>query len=378
MTAFRLDGTWLNGDAPPQDAQGAPARALPLFNASALAGKPIPPRAWLVPDLVPARTVTLLSGNGGVGKSLLALQLSAAAAAGRSWIGREVTAGRALFLSAEDEADELHRRLADIARAEGLDLADLDNLTLASLAGEDAVLGAPAPGASQILPTRLYHALDHHVGEIGPALVVLDTSADLFGGNENDRVQVRQFVGLLKRLALRHDTTVVLLAHPSRAGMATGTGDSGSTAWNGSVRSRLYLTEAGGPSNESADPDARTLTTKKANYGPNGGEIQLRWREGVFVPDDPETGLDRMAKTARAQRVFLKLLVLHASQGRNVNVAGGQMYAPNVFAKHPENEGCTKHAFRTAMEALLASKAIENVETGSPSRRRSHLVVVEK
>lgn len=347
--------------------------SLPLFTADSLAGKPVPPRRWLVPDLIPARNVTLLSGNGGVGKSLLALQLAFAAAAGRRWIGREVTPGRAFFLSAEDEADELHRRLDDIARAEDVDLSDLDGLTIASLTGEDAVLGATVPGGSRILPTGLYNTLDHHLGEVGPAALILDTLADLFAGNENDRGQVRQFVGLLKGLAFRHDTAVILLAHPSRAGMSTGTGDSGSTAWNGSVRSRLYLTEGGHPGEEDPDPDARTLTTKKQNYGPNSGDISLRWKHGVFIAPEAETGLDRMAVNAKARRVFLNILDKLTAQGRKVNAKGASSYAPKVFAAHPDAEGCSQRSLQRAMERLLSDGTIRNVETGPASRRVSHL-----
>ena len=37
------------------------------------------------------------------------------------------------------------------------------------------------------------------------------------------------------------------------------------------------------------------LRTVKANYGRTGGEIGMTWREGVFVVDEAETSLDRLA-----------------------------------------------------------------------------------
>lgn len=106
----------------PRQADARPdsgSRKSRFFVASDLAGKEVPPREWLVPDLVPAGTVTLLTGDGGTGKSLVALQLAAACAMGRPWLGRDVAAGRALFISAEDDQDELHRRLFDVAQAVG-------------------------------------------------------------------------------------------------------------------------------------------------------------------------------------------------------------------------------------------------------------------
>ncbi|HKH80852.1 MAG TPA: AAA family ATPase [Methylovirgula sp.] len=60
---------------------------LKIARASAFAGEPIPSRPWLVKDMIPDRTVTLLSGDGGVGKSLVAKQLGVAVAAGKDWIG---------------------------------------------------------------------------------------------------------------------------------------------------------------------------------------------------------------------------------------------------------------------------------------------------
>jgi hypothetical protein len=46
---------------------------LAITIAAELAGKPVPERAWLVENWIPSRQVTLLSGDGGVGKSLLAM-----------------------------------------------------------------------------------------------------------------------------------------------------------------------------------------------------------------------------------------------------------------------------------------------------------------
>ena len=63
----------------------------------------------------------------------------------------------------------------------------------------------------------------------------------MFAGDENSRPQAQEFIGLLKRLARKQNCALLLLAHPSLSGMATGTGMSGSTAWSNSVRSRLYL-----------------------------------------------------------------------------------------------------------------------------------------
>lgn len=117
------------------------------------------------------------------------------------------------------------------------------------------------------------------------------------------------------------------------------------------------------------------LRNKKANYGPTGQEIALTWREGVFVVDAQEAGLDRVARSAKAERVFLSLLRLFTQQGRKVNAGGGQTYAPNAFAAHPDCEGVTKTAFKAAMERLLAGGQIRVAEDRPTSKRQTFLEV---
>jgi RecA-family ATPase len=345
------------------------------FSATRWAGLPVPPRDWHVPDLIPGRTVTMLGGDGGTGKSLLALQLMCSTVSNRPWLGHVVKQGCALYLSAEDDDDELHRRLDAILRAERASFTDLGGLAVRSLAGEVALLAVPDPKTGVLQPTRLFEELDEQVGDERPAIVGLDTLADLHSGQENDRATARQFIGLLRGLAIRHDCAVLLLAHPSLTGMASGSGLSGSTAWNASVRSRLYLDRVVVDGDE-ADPNRRELRILKANYGRTGAKIGMTWRDGVFVAEHAETSLDRTAASAKAERVFLKLLDTFTKQGRRVNPMSGPTYAPKLFADHPEAEGCTKRALKTAMEVLLSNGTLTVEHEGPPSKRISYIARV--
>ena len=188
--------------------------------------------------------------------------------------------GPVVYLGAEDDLDEMHRRFAAIAREQEVELDRLGNIHICCLAGKDAVL-ASANARGIVEPTPLWSELRRIVLEVRPKLVVYDTLADLFAGNENVRTQAQQFVSMLRGLALETDSTALLLAHPSLSGMATGSGSSGSTAWNNSVRSRLYLDRVREGGVE-LDPDVRVLRTMKTNYGRAGGEIRLRWQRWRF------------------------------------------------------------------------------------------------
>jgi hypothetical protein len=69
----------------------------------------LPTPAWIVPGLLPAG-VASLAGRPKMGKSLLALQLAAAVAVGRAFVGLEVHAGPVLFLALEDPPQRLRLR----------------------------------------------------------------------------------------------------------------------------------------------------------------------------------------------------------------------------------------------------------------------------
>ncbi len=230
-----------------------PPAALPVIDPRDWQGKAVPERKWFVEGWIPDRTVTNLSGDGGSGKTEIILQLIAASSLQTEWFGKDVSRGPCLYFGAEDEADELHRRLETIVDESGNQLSDLDGIRLIPMAGLDAVLAEP-DRKGNLAVTDIYPKLVSQAMALRPKLIVIDPSADVFGGDEINRAQVRKFVSMLRALAMNIDCAVLLLSHPSLTGMSSGTGTSGSTAWNNSVRSRRYL-EITSP--ETRSPDNR-------------------------------------------------------------------------------------------------------------------------
>jgi RecA-family ATPase len=115
------------------------AQVLRMLNLASLAGKPIPEREWHVLDAIAANQVAILSGNGGDGKSLLALQLGVATVTATDWIGFMPEPGGVLYASAEDDPDEIHRRIADIiAGRDGLSFKALRDFNVIDLSAMDA------------------------------------------------------------------------------------------------------------------------------------------------------------------------------------------------------------------------------------------------
>jgi hypothetical protein len=185
--------------------------------------RPVPEREWVVVNRVPLKNVTLLSGEGSVGKTILSLQLCVATVLARDWIGAMPDPGPVVAICCEDDADELHRRLDAIVRHYGVSFADLADLHVLCLAGQDALL-TTARRDGLMTPTKLFTRVTDAAATIKPRLILLDNSADVFGGDENDRAQVRQFIGMLRGLAMAANAGLLLTSHPSLTGIATGTG----------------------------------------------------------------------------------------------------------------------------------------------------------
>lgn len=193
---------------------------------------PAPKRQWALRDRIPLRQPTLFTGKGGGGKTLLTLQLCIAAVISREWLGMLPEPGAAIYIGAEDEADELHRRVAGIAEHYGTTISALieGGFRIASLAGRDAMIATP-DRTGTIKPTPMFAELHRLACDVQPRLIVLDTVSDIFGGDENDRMQVSAFVGLLRKLAMDANAAVIVNSHPSQHGISTGSGTSGSTGW---------------------------------------------------------------------------------------------------------------------------------------------------
>ena len=266
-------------------ARGKPIEPLELLKANSFEGLSVPEREWLVEGRIPAGNVSLLGGDGAVGKTLLALMLSVAVARGTRWLDAAVLKkGSVIFFTAEEDRDELHRRLEAIITHHGIRFTDLQDLHLYCCPGEDGTLGrASRPGAI-LTETPLFQRLHLSAATIKPALIVIETAADVFGGNEIDRSHVRQFIALLRRLARDSGAAVLLLTHPSVAGKNSGDGTSGSTGWNNSVRSRMYFRTVKKDDLRQSTDDIRELEVMKANYAKKGEVVRVRWERGVFVP----------------------------------------------------------------------------------------------
>jgi hypothetical protein len=331
---------------------------LPVIHYANWAGSP-PERRSYWGALLPFLQTTMLTGPGGVGKSLIAQQLATAIALGLPFLGMETVQARCLYITCEDDADELWRRQEAINAALGVSMGSLDgNLFLVSLCGQDGTALADFTSGT-LRVTKRWQQIADFVRANGIKVLIYDNATDAMAGDLNDVHQVAEFVNLLTGLALEVGGAAVILHHPNKAGADW----LGSMAWHNKVRSRLMMAHG----ESAADPDVRTLSNPKANYGPSGGSITFRWYAGAFVTDDqvPDDYRQRLQESAQAafdNGVFLACLRQRIKEQRAVSASPSATYAPSEFAEMRESRGIGRDRLKLAMNRLFAIQAIETGE----------------
>jgi AAA domain/Bifunctional DNA primase/polymerase, N-terminal/Primase C terminal 1 (PriCT-1) len=248
---------FLNGKVePPHEKPSTSKRRRELRRraTSAIAARPV---EWLVANVVPLGTLSLVAGVGGLGKSALAL----------AWAAEVTREGsNALVVSYEDAAEQVIR-----PRFEALD-GDLERLFELSIDPLEGSISFPLD----------LDELNRHAIETEARLIVIDpvsASLDIKLDAHKDR-DMRVVLGQLAKLAERLDLAIVMIAHLNKApGADPYLRINGSTAFYNAARSVLTVTRDG-------DEDAHRLVAHhKSNYGMLA-PVE-RWRlETVEVPSE--------------------------------------------------------------------------------------------
>ena len=285
-----------------QDGQGTPPE--PLFDPGEIKfGRyleaPPPPRRWLLEDVLPLGVTGLVASMGGAGKSYLAYQLGLSVAAGLPFLGWNVPEpGAVLYIAAEDDEAELHRRGLTLLEHYTTDPvareAVAERLYVLCRVGQDNLLTS-AMGDGEVRRTALVDRLIASAIQIPDLrLLILDPISRFRGGQANSEEHATRFVEALEAIREATGATVLGLAHVSQAGIREGGGQEivrGSTALVDGVRwvatlQRMRRDQAHewGVSRDDA-PRYLRLEIPKNNYAPPfPGSWLCREMGGVLVP----------------------------------------------------------------------------------------------
>jgi RecA-family ATPase len=344
----------------------------PTLDWSILESLSTPERQWALDHWVPMRHVTLLAGAGGVGKSLVAQAMGSCLALRREYIDWPPQQRRVLAWFCEDDRDELWRRQLPIAKLLDVPLSAFGDFTALSYDGQDVELAGITE--QRLSPSSMLIELREQIGDYKADVVFLDNIARLFGGNENDRHQVTTFIAWLTRAAQPTGAAIVLLGHP---GKAQGSEYSGSTAWEGAVRARLFLgrtlpdADQDHADEPTEDDGVRYLCRRKANYSPRDWR-RLTFRDGVLVPDaTPETNRRNGGVSIEYSRDVVGRAVRKLADMSQWGVAGKNSpnFLPKLARTYKLLENITERDFTQAMRAMEKEGALVKAKVGQYGNR---------
>ena len=177
--------------------------------------QPQPPIDWIIGDdshgLLTSGSVGLMAGDGGIGKTFVALDLCVAKAMGRGqWLGFALAPGPVLLIDEESGDRRLKRRLADV------------------IGGHDAPPDLPLAYTTmiglQLLDPAGPPMLEAAIKQSGARLVVVDSLIDVIAGSdENTATELQPAFHSLRILAEKFQCGFLVLDHTNRAGSYRGT-----------------------------------------------------------------------------------------------------------------------------------------------------------
>lgn len=325
-----------------------------------------PPRLFTTKFLTPVGEVTLLSANGGVGKTMFALIWSICIAFGIAGLPVQINgAAPVLFVTAEDTALECGRRLKVIFAALHLNMAGAyanegsERFNLWDVDGAPLWVESRESPAGTATPALV--ELERRIAATGAKQVFIDNASSVFHANHNDLTAVNAFIGALRRIAARTDCNIVLLAHVSAENATKGTAKTyyGSAAWHNSVRSRMFM-ELKVAAN--GIPEHIVVVHEKSNYGPKAEPFKMKRHpdNGVlssFSNSEIASAIDE-EMAPFVEQVFTHMeTAFKRGQPIRTSVSGSRTYyhcLAELFGKeYPEGDKEKKRKVRIAIERLF-------------------------
>lgn len=243
----------------------------------------IAPRAvdWLWKPYIPARMLSMISGDPGAGKTFIALAVAAGFTTGHAPDGKPCEPINVLYLSVENAPAEVVRPRFDSLGGD----ASRFYLLPGSVSTKD---GEVQHGAISLADVTL---LDRALEETGAKLVIVDPIQSYLGANVDVHRsnETRPVMDGLAKLAEKHGCAIVLLRHLSKqSGVKAIFRGLGSIDLTGAVRSEML---AGSLPD---DPQARALVHIKNNVGAYGpalgysidGEGRFAWTGSSEITAD--------------------------------------------------------------------------------------------
>lgn len=284
-------------------------------------------RKWLVYPFIPLSETTLLTGQGGVGKSFLMLQIACQMACGGSDLNfstEDLRGGNnpyfvepkinldfadpipVVYASYEDDLSEIRRRLNylynDFDWVKDKQQVIFDHFHPYSIRSFGPLWG-PELGKhwqTRSQATKAAETLKAKCEEKKAKLLMIDPVSAGFYGDENNKAEVYAFVNSWADWGKQTETAVLISGHLPKSEAARKTGYSGTAAWEGAFRSLFVLDKFDINSTQNNDPQWYLgIRAIKGNYAPvDRVEIPVKRGKYGWIEGTGEVKIDAQRQEA--------------------------------------------------------------------------------
>src|SRR5215207_678768 len=302
------------------------------------------PRRYLLKELVLAAYVTLLYGDGGVAKSLLALALAVAISGGSTkWLERKVENCPVLYVDFELDAEEQARRVHQLCYGQNLNTPPEGLLYMSALGHT----------AKDAFAAALDACKEHGVG-----LMVVDSLGPALQG---DAEAARDVIGFFQKSIepfRAEDVAVLIIDHQSR--LQQGQSYQSKGAFGSVFKTNLARSVIQAQTTERGEGTLTVrLRQKKHNFGPLAEPfgVKLSFTEQAVSLEGVELDASELAEEA----------TLNATERVKLALEGGAAY-PWEIAEH------TGLALKTVKNVLTGLRKQEVVEPTGETENRTEQV----
>lgn len=311
---------------------------------------------WLVPGYIPRREITIVAGDGGVGKSFAWCSLAASVSAGNpcflldsEFISTPSQPQKVMFFSSEDSVQYVLRRRL---RENG---ANLQNIVTIDC------------GDARFADVRLDSVfLDRLLEEHRPALCIFDPLQSFLpaGTQMISRADMRLAMGKLHYFGEKFNTTFLIIMHTNKQTSTWGRSRLADSAdvWD-IARSVMIIGKPVGKD------DVRYLSHEKCNYGRQQPTVLYRIENGkvVFSGHSDKHDRDFMLEASKVQRSTPAIEDACALILDCVNTEG--KCTPAHLKEIAAVNGIAEKTLRRAREKLEANqRIIRNIESSGKGK----------
>ncbi len=263
----------------------------------------IPPRPWVVPNLLLRGYVSGIFAPGGVGKSSMQLVLGMAVGTGKDLAGTGISERTpVLIINNEDDQTEMMRRIGAVAKHYGLEEAELEgNLFVQSGYGSPLMLAVQQD--KNVVATPNVEALTGFCKEKNIGVIMIDPFISTHNVGENENTLVDKVVQTYKKLAHETNASVCLVHHTRKIGgnSEAHAGDAdigrGASSLKDAARCIVTLSKMAQETAESINMEPEEaarhmrMDVGKLNFGLDDGHAKWFRMESVQLPSGDWSGV---------------------------------------------------------------------------------------